>query len=73
MVAHALIKHHSLILADEPTNDLDDVWANEIIQLFVEAINKGCAVVFVTHNNKWAAEATVRYRLEYGKLALLDK
>lgn len=73
MVVQALIKRPSLILADEPTNDLDDVWANEIIQLFVEAINKGCAVVFVTHNNKWSAEATFRYRLEQGRLALLDK
>ncbi|OPX89178.1 MAG: Macrolide export ATP-binding/permease protein MacB [Pelotomaculum sp. PtaB.Bin013] len=73
MIARALINHPSLILADEPTNDLDDFWANEIVQLFVEAINKGCAVVIVTHNNKWAAEATVQYRLKYGKLALLDK
>lgn len=73
MVARALINQPSLILADEPTNDLDDVWANEIVQLFVEAMQKGCAVVMVTHNNKWAAEATVQYRMEHGKLALLGK
>lgn len=72
MAARALINHPSLILADEPTNDLDDVWANEIVQLFVEAIKKGCAVVMATHNDKWAA-ATVRYRMEHGKVALLEE
>ncbi len=72
MVARALINNPSLILADEPTNDLDDVWANQIVQLFVEAIKKGCAVVMVTHNNKWAAAATIKYRMEHGKLAQLD-
>ncbi|MDD3894251.1 MAG: ABC transporter ATP-binding protein [Syntrophomonadaceae bacterium] len=73
MVARALINYPLLILADEPTNDLDDVWAKVILQLFVEAIHKGCAVVMVTHNHRWAADATVRYRMEHGKLALLDK
>jgi len=73
MAARALINHPALILADEPTNDLDDLWAGEIIQLFLEAVKKGSAVVMATHNNKWAAEATAQYRIEHGKLALLDK
>jgi len=72
MAARALINHPSLILADEPTNDLDDVWANEIVRLFAEAVAKGGAVVMVTHNNKWAGGAAIQYRLEHGKLALLD-
>jgi len=73
MAARVLINHPVLILADEPTNDLDNVWAGEIVQLFLEAVKKGSAVVMATHNNKWAAEATARYRMEHEKLALLDK
>jgi len=73
MAACALINHPSLILADEPTNDLDDVWAGEIIQMFIEAVKEGSAIVMATHNNIWAAEATALYRMEHEKLALLDK
>lgn len=72
MVARALIKRPSLILADEPTNDLEDFWANEIVQLFLEAVKQGSAVVIVTHNNEWTKEAALKYRLEGGKLSLLN-
>lgn len=72
MVARALVNRPALILADEPTNDLDDFWAREIIQLFVEARQQGCAVVIVTHNNKWTREASFQYRLEGGELALVE-
>jgi putative ABC transport system ATP-binding protein len=73
MTACAMINHPSLILADEPTNDLDDVWANEIVGLFAEAVERGCAVVMATHNNKWASAAALRYRMEQGEVTLLNK
>lgn len=72
MAARALINRPALILADEPTNDLDDFWAHEIIELFLEAARQGSAVVIVTHNNKWAQEASRQYRLENGKLAPVE-
>jgi putative ABC transport system ATP-binding protein len=70
MVARALINHPALILADEPTNDLDDFWANEIVKLFAEAVKKGSAVVMVTHNIRWVVEASIQYRLEHGNLTI---
>ena len=68
MVARALIHTPSLILADEPTNDLDDVWAEKVVSLLQEETQRGAAVVMVTHNTRWSAQASVRYRLDDGVL-----
>ena len=68
MAARALIQNPKLILADEPTNDLDEHWSNEIIRILKEQTAGGTAVVMVTHNSRWATEATRRCRLEDGVL-----
>ena len=68
MVARALIHEPSLILADEPTNDLDDLWAEKVVSLLQEEANRGAAVVMVTHNIHWASMAGIRLRLEDGVL-----
>ena len=68
MAARALIHNPRLILADEPTNDLDEHWSEEIIRILKEQTQKGTAVVMVTHNARWASAATRRLRLEDGIL-----
>ena len=68
MAARALIHNPKLILADEPTNDLDEHWSEEIIKILKEQTLKGTAVVMVTHNSRWAEMATRRLRLEDGVL-----
>ena len=68
MAARALIHEPELILADEPTNDLDEYWSEEIIRILKEQTTKGTAVVMVTHNARWAGAATRRLRLEDGIL-----
>ena len=68
MAARALIHNPKLILADEPTNDLDEHWSEEIIRILKEQTAKGTAVVMVTHNARWASAATRRLRLEDGML-----
>ena len=68
MAARALIHNPKLILADEPTNDLDEHWSEEIIKILKEQTQKGTAVVMVTHNSRWAELATRRLRLEDGVL-----
>ena len=68
MAARALLHDPALILADEPTNDLDEHWSNEIIRILKEQTEKGTAVVMVTHNSRWAEAATRRCRLEDGVL-----
>ena len=73
MAARALIHDPALILADEPTNDLDEHWSEEIIRVLKEQTEKGTAVVMVTHNSRWAQEATRRCRLEDGALVDITK
>ena len=68
MAARALIHEPKLILADEPTNDLDDIWAEKIVTLLQEEAKRGAAVVMVTHNTHWAEQAIRRLRLEGGML-----
>jgi putative ABC transport system ATP-binding protein len=68
MVARALIHAPSLILADEPTNDLDDLWAEKVVSMLQEESRRGAAVIMVTHNTRWSAQASVRYRLDDGVL-----
>ena len=69
MAARALIHNPRLILADEPTNDLDEHWSEEIIRILKEQTKTGTAVVMVTHTARWAGMATRRLRLEDGVLA----
>ena len=68
MAARCLIHEPKLILADEPTNDLDEYWSEEIIRILKEQTTRGTAVVMVTHNSRWASEATRRLRLADGVL-----
>ena len=49
-IARALLNNPRLILADEPTGNLDPVTAEGIMELFHDIANRGCAVVMSTHN-----------------------
>ena len=49
-IARALLNKPSVILADEPTGNLDGETADEILQLLVDLNRSGTAIVMVTHN-----------------------
>ncbi len=49
-IARALLNHPRLILADEPTGNLDPLTAEGIMELFRKIAQNGCAVVMSTHN-----------------------
>ena len=68
MAARCLIHNPLLILADEPTNDLDGIWAEKIIQMLKREASRGAGVVMVTHNTHWAKQATRRCYLEDGAI-----
>ena len=50
VIARALLNRPRLLLADEPTGNLDPLTAEGVIRLFQEIARQGCAVVMSTHN-----------------------
>lgn len=71
MVARAFLADHDLILADEPTNDLDQYWSDFVFHQFRQFADSGeRAVVLVTHDDAYASRADTIYALDRGKLTL---
>ena len=56
VIARALLNRPRLLLADEPTGNLDPLTAEGIIRLFQEIARQGCAVVMSTHNTALTEE-----------------
>ena len=72
-IARALASDAQVILADEPTGNLDEDTAAEITAILKEsAHNSGKCVVIVTHSNELAKEADVIFRLRKGELQISD-
>jgi putative ABC transport system ATP-binding protein len=69
-VARALVMNPSIILADEPTGNLDSVTSDGIMKLFAEINNDGNTVIVVTHEEEIAAHAERIVRLKDGRLAV---
>jgi putative ABC transport system ATP-binding protein len=68
-VARALVGHPELLLADEPTGNLDSRTAREIIDLFKQLHAEGQTVVIVTHDPGVAANCHRLVRLHDGRIA----
>jgi len=69
-VARALINQPNLILADEPTGNLDDANERIVLDLFRELHAQGNTILMVTHNPPVGALADRDIRLEHGRLAV---
>lgn len=65
-VARALVTNPSIILADEPTGNLDSRTGEEIMQLFNELHEKGNTIILVTHEEYIAEHAARIIRLKDG-------
>jgi putative ABC transport system ATP-binding protein len=68
-IARALVNNPSLILADEPTGNLDSATSAEIMQLLDVLHQKGNTVILVTHESDIAAHAHRVIRLLDGRIA----
>ncbi|WP_196214095.1 ABC transporter ATP-binding protein [Methanolobus vulcani] len=68
-IARALINDPSLILADEPTGNLDSVTGDEIMAIFSDLHKKGRTIVMITHDSDLAEYAD---RVIYLKDGIID-
>ena len=67
-VARALVNSPSIILADEPTGNLDSKTSIDIMNLFTEIHNIGNTVILVTHEEEIARYAHRIIRLKDGEI-----
>ena len=73
-IARALASEAPVILADEPTGNLDEDTARDITQILKESAHQmGKCVVVVTHSNELAKQADVVLRLKRGELYVGNK
>ena len=71
-IARALINHPKLILADEPTGNLDEENEATILKLFRELHSAGHTILVVTHSPVIGNLADRRVELEHGRLARIS-
>jgi len=72
-IARALVNRPSLILADEPTGNLDSVTSHEIMEILRDLNEKGHTVVIVTHEDDIAARCRRVIRLSDGRVISDDR
>ena len=72
-IARALVNDPSILLADEPTGNLDSATGEEIMKLFEQLHDAGQTIVLVTHESDIAAHALRQIHLRDGLIARDEK
>ncbi len=67
-IARALSNHPAILLADEPTGNLDSGSSKEILKLFTDLHQEGMTIILVTHDSNIAASAERIILIKDGKL-----
>jgi putative ABC transport system ATP-binding protein len=72
-VARALVNNPSILLADEPTGNLDSATGNEIMALFERLHEQGNTIILVTHEHDIALHAWRVIHIRDGKIEKDEK
>ncbi len=67
-IARALVNRPAIILADEPTGNLDSITGREIMKLFLELNQEGVTLILVTHEKDVAQQASRIIQMRDGKI-----
>ena len=67
-IARAIVTSPSMILADEPTGNLDSKTGEEIMKIFTSLNQEGKTIVLITHDNDVAMQANRTIRLSDGRI-----
>jgi putative ABC transport system ATP-binding protein len=68
-IARALINYPALVLADEPTGNLDEANEGIVLDIFRQLHREGSTIIVVTHDPEVAEEAQRTVVLEHGRIA----
>ena len=71
-IARALVNEPEIIVADEPTGDLDDETTRLVLDLLKDRAGQGAAVIMVTHERMALSYADEVYRMDKGRLTPSD-
>ena len=72
-IARAIASRPPLILADEPTGNLDSRTGDEIMQIFHELHDRGNTIVLITHDENVAKQASRSIRILDGRVTEVDE
>jgi putative ABC transport system ATP-binding protein len=72
-IARALVNNPEILIADEPTSDLDRKTSEQIIDLLWEANKRGCTVIIATHDPRILERATMGVEMEDGRIIDIRK
>lgn len=72
-IARAIAARPPLILADEPTGNLDSRTGDEIMQIFHELHDRGNTIVLITHDENVAKQASRSIRILDGRVTEVDE
>lgn len=72
-IARALINHPSILLADEPTGNLDEKNEYIVLDIFEKLHNAGSTIIVVTHDPEVGEESERMITLEHGKISKEEK
>ncbi|MBI5404986.1 MAG: ATP-binding cassette domain-containing protein, partial [Candidatus Kerfeldbacteria bacterium] len=67
-IARALMNDPKVVLADEPTGNLDSKSGEEVMKILEGLHRRGTTLMMVTHNDELAARANRTIRLKDGKI-----
>ena len=72
-IARALINHPAILLADEPTGNLDEKNEHIVLDIFEKLHNAGSTIIVVTHDPEVGEESERMITLEHGKITKEEK
>jgi len=72
-IARAVVQKPKILLADEPTGNLDSRTGTRIVELLVEMVTSECALVFVTHNESLTTYADRIVYMKDGQLEFKEQ